>query len=57
MAEFRKTIPASRINETTWVSNLAQFVVLAYLYSLQSWCLLEPWFCLLQHFQLISSDR
>jgi signal transduction histidine kinase len=32
MAEFRKTIPASRIVQTTWVDNLAQFVVVAYLF-------------------------
>jgi signal transduction histidine kinase len=32
MAEFRKTLPASRIHQPTWIENLAQFVVLAYLF-------------------------
>jgi signal transduction histidine kinase len=32
MAEFRKTLPASRILQTTWTDNLAQFVVVTFLF-------------------------
>jgi GAF domain-containing protein len=32
MAEFRKTLPASRIHQLTWIENLSQFVVIAYLF-------------------------
>jgi hypothetical protein len=32
MAEFRKTIPASRIDRTTWTETLVQNVVVLYLF-------------------------